>query len=88
MTDNPAGYAPVVGDILQGGQAIYDFSQGDWKNGLLNASLLVVPNIVEKPLRLGIKAAKATVSNAVKTVGEEIPRYVEKIKEEIFSAKK
>lgn len=60
MTDNPVGYAPVVGDILQGGQAIYDFSQGDWKNGLLNASLLVVPNVVEKPLKLRIKAAKSS----------------------------
>ena len=59
ITDNPMGYAPVVGDILQGGQAIIDFSHGDWKKGALNLALLAVPNVIEKPVKVLKNAVKS-----------------------------
>lgn len=58
MTDNVMGYMPIAGDLLQGAQAVWDFSRGDWKNGMINAGLLLVPNILEKPVKAGIKALK------------------------------
>lgn len=55
ITDNPMGWMPVVGDILQGGQAVLDFGQKKYGRALLGAAGLLVPNILEKPVKQVLK---------------------------------
>ena len=49
---------PIVGDVIQGSEAAYDFSKGDYGKALLGAGLLLAPNIISKPIKKGINAAK------------------------------
>ena len=64
LYDGPTGFIPIVGDILQGGQALIDLKNKNYKKAALNAGLLLVPNAVEKlakPIvKAGIKAVKRT----------------------------
>lgn len=55
ITDNPMGWAPVVGDILQGGQALIDFGNKQYGRAALNAGLLLIPNVIEKPIKQMVK---------------------------------
>lgn len=55
LTDSPLGYFPIIGDALQGIQSIVDVTNKNYKNALLNAGLLFIPNIIEKPIRGTIK---------------------------------
>ena len=61
ITENPLGYMPVVGDILQGGQAIIDAGNGHWGRAALNAGLLLVPNMVEKPVKQVLRNGVARI---------------------------
>lgn len=60
----PLGFVPVVGDILQGGQAVSDFKNKNYKRAALNAGLLFLPNILE---RLG----KPVVKGVSKVLGDK-----------------
>lgn len=55
IDDGVAGFVPVLGDVLQGTQAIVDASEGKWGNAVLGAGLLLLPNAIEKPLKTGAK---------------------------------
>ena len=55
IDDGVAGFVPVLGDVLQGTQAIVDASEGKWGNAVLGAGLLLLPNAIEKPLKPGAK---------------------------------
>lgn len=57
LTDSPLGYFPIIGDVLQGIQSIVDVTNKNYKNALLNAGLLFIPNIIEKPIKGSIKTA-------------------------------
>ena len=46
---------PLLGDAIDAGKVIYDTSQGNYKQAALGAGFLLLPNIVEKPLKKGIK---------------------------------
>ena len=48
LDDGPMGFVPVVGDVLQGGQAVHDFFNGDYGKAALGAGMLFVPNTLEK----------------------------------------
>jgi hypothetical protein len=60
----PLGFVPVVGDILQGGQAVSDFKNKNYKRAALNAGLLFLPNTLE---RLG----KPVVKGVSKVLGDK-----------------
>ena len=47
IDDGVAGFVPVLGDVLQGTQAIVDASEGKWGNAVLGAGLLLLPNVLE-----------------------------------------
>lgn len=64
LDDGPMGFIPVVGDILQGGQAVRDFFNGDYGKAAIGTGLLVLPNAVEKPLKSLGTAAKKFLRNA------------------------
>ena len=59
-TDNPLGYMPIVGDVLQAGQAVKDAMDKRWGKAAVNAGLVFLPNALEGPI-------KATV-NGVETL--------------------
>lgn len=60
----PLGFVPVVGDVLQGGQAVSDFKNKNYKRAALNAGLLFIPNTIE---RLG----KPVVKGVSKVLGDK-----------------
>lgn len=66
----PLGFVPVVGDILQGGQAVSDFKNKNYKRAALNAGLLFLPNTLE---RLG----KPVVKGVSKVLGDKF-NYLKK----------
>ena len=47
IDDGIAGFVPILGDVLQGTQAISDASEGNWGKAALGAGLLVLPNVLE-----------------------------------------
>ena len=57
ITDNPMGWMPVIGDVLQGGQVIMDVGQKKYGRALLGAAGLLVPNILEKPVKQLVNGA-------------------------------
>ena len=61
----PLGFVPFVGDILQGGQAVSDFKNKNYKKAALNAGLLFLPNTLE---RLG----KPVVKGVSKVLGDKL----------------
>lgn len=61
ITDNPMGWMPVAGDILQAGQAALDFGNRKYGKALLNAGLLLVPNVAEKPVKQLLKSGATRV---------------------------
>lgn len=63
--DGPLGFVPVVGDVLQGGQAVSDFKNKNYKKAALNAGLLFLPNTLE---RLG----KPVVKGVSKVLGDKL----------------
>lgn len=46
---------PLLGDAIDASKVIYDTSQGNYGQAALGAGFLLLPNIVEKPLKRGIK---------------------------------
>lgn len=62
--DGIMGFVPFVGDGLQLAQSIDDFRNHDWVTGLQTAGLVLVPNVIEKFLRPGLRIA---------THGYEVP---------------
>lgn len=60
----PLGFVPIVGDVLQGGQAVSDFKNKNYKRAALNAGLLFLPNTLE---RLG----KPVVKGVSKVLGDK-----------------
>lgn len=63
LDDGVSGFIPILGDVLQGGQAVRDFKEGNYKEALLNAGLLMLPNIVEKPVKYGAKILRNSLRN-------------------------
>ena len=51
ITENPLGYMPIIGDVLQAGQAVRDAMDKRYGRALLNAGLLLVPNMAERPVK-------------------------------------
>lgn len=56
ITDNPMGWMPVVGDVLQAGQVGIDLGNKRYGKALLGAAGLLVPNVLEKPVRQVLKS--------------------------------
>lgn len=75
--DGPLGFIPVVGDVLQGGQAFSDLKEKKYKRAALNAGLLFLPNAIEK---LGKPVVK-TVAKSIK--GNKKGQYLDEIAERI-----
>lgn len=72
----PLGFVPVVGDILQGGQAISDFKNKNYKRAALNAGLLFLPNVIERLGKPVVKTVAKSVKGSKKVATETIPeRY-------------
>lgn len=55
ITEGPMGWFPVIGDILQAGQAAIDLSNKKYGKAALGAGLLLVPNVAEKPVKQILK---------------------------------
>lgn len=55
LDDGINGYLPVIGDVLQGGQAVTDFFSGDYGKAAIGTGLLFLPNIIEKAGKAGVK---------------------------------
>lgn len=62
LDEGITGYAPVVGDILQGGQALSDFLNKNYRKAVIGAGLLLTPNILEKPIKAGLKFFKKALT--------------------------
>lgn len=63
-----ADYIPVLGDVLSINNINNDLNNGDYKSAILNAGMLAVPNIIERPTKLLFKYGKKvynTVSNKI-----------------------
>lgn len=69
----PLGFVPVVGDVLQGGQAVSDFKNKNYKRAILNAGLLFIPNTLE---RLGKSAGKVIVNAAKKSSNKKVAKTI------------
>lgn len=52
-----ADFTPVVGDIKQGLEAANDLRKGNYKEAAIGAGLLLLPNVLEKPLKYAGKKA-------------------------------
>ena len=66
IDDGITGFIPGIGDVIQGGQALIDLSEKNYRRAGLMAGLLFVPNILEKPIKLArkyIKAGKAVYNS-------------------------
>lgn len=72
----PLGFVPVVGDILQGGQAVSDFKNKNYKRAALNAGLLFLPNVIE---RLGKPVGKVIVNAAKKSGNKKIAKTIDNL---------
>lgn len=48
LDDGLLGFAPIIGDVLQGAQGIIDIKNKKYKSGLINLGLLAVPNVIDK----------------------------------------
>ena len=70
---------PIVGDVIQGSDAAYDFSKGDYGKALLGAGLLLAPNIISKPIKKGINAAKKYKYAAKKKIN--INDYIDELED-------
>ena len=53
-----ADFTPVVGDIKQGLEAANDLRKGNYKEAAIGAGLLLLPNVLEKPLKYAGKTFK------------------------------
>ena len=67
------GFMPVIGDALQAGQAYKDASQGNYLAAALGAGLLVLPDVVAKP----VKKAVGKVRNAFNISGDDLYRAMD-----------
>jgi hypothetical protein len=52
-----ADFTPVVGDVKQGLEAANDLRKGNYKEAAIGAGLLLLPNVLEKPLKYAGKKA-------------------------------
>ena len=66
IDEGPLGFVPVVGDILQGGQAVSDFFNGDYGKAALGAGMLFVPNMLEKPVKPVVQSFKNGLSRTLR----------------------
>jgi len=75
--DGPMGFIPYVGDALQAAQAVSELNDGKYGSAALDAGLLLLPNIIEKPIT-------KVVGNVAKTLRrvpvESLPELVDAIK--------
>lgn len=55
LDDGISGYLPVVGDILQAGQAILDLRNKEYGKAALGAGMLLLPNVLDKPIKQVLK---------------------------------
>lgn len=49
-----ADFTPVVSDVKQGLEAANDLRKGNYKEAAIGAGLLLLPNVLEKPLEVGL----------------------------------
>lgn len=72
LDDGPLGFVPIIGDILQGGQALKDLKEGmaeqdpekkkkKYRNAAVGAVLLLAPNAAEKAVRYAGPAIKGAL---------------------------
>lgn len=47
---------PLLGDAIDISKVMYDTTQGNYGQAALGAGLLLLPNVLEKPLKIGIKS--------------------------------
>lgn len=69
----PLGFVPVVGDVLQGGQAVSDFKNKNYKRAILNAGLLFIPNILE---RTGKSVGKVILNATKKSNNKKVVKSI------------
>lgn len=69
----PLGFVPVVGDVLQGGQAVSDFKNKNYKRAVLNAGLLFIPNILE---RTGKSVGKVILNATKKSNNKKVVKSI------------
>jgi len=56
-------YTPIVGDAIDAGNSIYNLQQGNTGLGLAGLGMLALPNIIEKPLKAGVKGVRKLFKN-------------------------
>ena len=66
LDDGPMGLMPVVGDVLQGAQAINSFNNGNYLDAGVTAGLLFVPNFIEKTIKPFAKSMNSKVASTIK----------------------
>ena len=66
LDDGPMGLMPVVGDVLQGAQAINSFNNGNYLDAGVTAGLLFVPNFIEKTIKPFAKSMSSKVASTIK----------------------
>lgn len=49
--DGPLGYMPYIGNALQGMQAVKEFDDGKYLEAGIDAGLILMPNLLEKPIK-------------------------------------
>lgn len=68
LDDGPMGLIPVVGDVLQGAQAINSFNNGNYLDAGITAGLLFAPNFIEKTIKPFAKSMSSKVASTIKNV--------------------
>lgn len=63
--DGPLGFVPVLGDVLQGAQAVDDYRKGDYGSAALGAGMLFLPNVLEKPIKSVSRILNSNIRKAI-----------------------
>lgn len=66
LDDGPMGFIPVVGDVLQGTQAINSFNNGNYLDAGITAGLLFAPNFIEKTIKPFTKSMSSKVASTIR----------------------
>jgi hypothetical protein len=67
-----ADFTPVVGDVKQGLEAANDLRKGNYKEAAIGAGLLLLPNVLEKPLKY---AGKKTLNFLLDKAPDVVSKY-------------
>lgn len=81
--DGPIGFVPVLGDVLQGAQIIEDAKDRKWGKAAISAASLVLPAVVEKPVKALVRnsdAVKKAIEVLSRRAGREPVRDIPFIK--------